>query len=149
MLGPDEDTRHHLAAAAAAGQQLLKPLIVAADAAVQTDAMSTESAGSTAAVAAADDQVEFMSPRHSMSKQQQQAAGAGDVWCEGAAGSALLSAARQEMQRLQELNQHLLESHAEGMMVLEHCSRSYVGPYCWVGKFLGHLLTLFLCVSSD
>lgn len=87
-----------------------------ADAAVQTDGCSpTESAGSTAAVAAADDGGgDITSPRHTVQQRQQQQQQDDGVWCEGAAGSALLSAARQEIQRLQELNQHLLQTHAEG-----------------------------------
>jgi hypothetical protein len=92
------------------------------DAAVQTDGERTESAGSTAAAAAAaaaGSEDDAVSPhgqqlRSSGHGSAAAAAGAGASWCEGSAGSALLSAARQEIMRLQELNQQLLHSHAQG-----------------------------------
>lgn len=120
ILGPEDESRHHLAAAASAmAAQQPNKLAPSADAAVQTDSSPTESAGSTAAAAAAadDDQPDFSSPRRGLEKgyqQQQHQASDGCVWSDAAAGSALLSAARQEIQRLQELNQQLLHSHAEG-----------------------------------
>lgn len=98
-----------------------------ADAAVQTDGVPTESAGSTAAAdgaaaAAGLEEEDVMSPQrqphHQQQQQHRQQWAAGDdrglSSCEGAAGSALLSAARLEIQRLQELNQQLLQFNAQG-----------------------------------
>jgi hypothetical protein len=125
MLDLDEEPQQqqqqqqHLAVGAAAGVPAANGCM---DAAVQTDGERTESAGSTAAAAAAagvsaaaGDEDDALSPQAQQLRSSRQA-GSGGVaaWCEGAAGSALLSAARQEIMRLQELNQQLLQSHAEG-----------------------------------
>jgi hypothetical protein len=95
-----------------------------ADAAVQTDSTATESAGSTAAVPV-EGGMEVTSPAASGSGAVaantlprapllQDRGMAGDSLADSAAGHALLAAARQEILRLQAVNQQLLLSHAAG-----------------------------------